>query len=81
MSKAALADLFDSLHLELTRDLLRRIKSGEATASELNVARQMLKDNGIDAFPKNDPHLAALAAAATHIDEEDVASGWKSTPH
>lgn len=73
-----LASLFDQLQLVLTKDLLRRIQSGEATASELNVARQLLKDNHIDA-PKTDPHLAALAAAAAaskpHLDDDDVYSG------
>lgn len=32
-------------------DLLKKIKAGEATAAELNVARQLLKDNNIDALP------------------------------
>lgn len=74
-AKSELADLFDQLHLHLTKDLLKRIKSGEATAAELNVARQMLKDNHIDSSAKTDPHLAALAAAASHVDEDDVAGG------
>lgn len=73
-----LAELFDQLQLSLTQDLLRRIQSGEATAAELSVARQLLKDNHIDA-PKTDPHLAALQAAAAaakpHMDDDDVYSG------
>ena len=76
--KAELNSLFDALHLELTKDLVRRIRSGEATAAELNVARQMLKDNGVDSTAKHDPHLAALAAAAAHVDPEDMASGYPS---
>lgn len=67
----SLEALFDQLQLHLTTDLLKRIKRGEATAAELNVARQLLKDNHIDA-PKTDPHLAALAAAAAHNDEDDI---------
>jgi len=31
----------------LAEELLARIKSGEATPSDLNVARQLLKDNAI----------------------------------
>lgn len=75
-SDKSLAALFDELHKHLTADLLKRIKSGEATAAELNVARQMLKDNHIDSSAKTDPHLAALAAAAAHMDEDDVRGGY-----
>lgn len=39
-------ELIDSLHEAVTRDLLLRVKSGEATASELSVAVKFLKDNG-----------------------------------
>ena len=39
--------IMEMLHKELTEDLLSRVKSGAATAAELNVARQLLKDNGI----------------------------------
>lgn len=74
MSQETLKDLFDQLQLYLTKDLLKRIKKGEATAAELNVARQLLKDNHVD-VPKTDPHLAALAAAASHVDEDDIHAG------
>lgn len=36
------------LHALLCGELVRRIQSGEASPSDLNVARQMLKDNCID---------------------------------
>ncbi|WP_019406179.1 hypothetical protein [Stutzerimonas stutzeri] len=70
-----LKDVLDLLHSELARSLLKRVQSGEASASDLNVARQFLKDNNIDSSAKHDPHLAALAAAASHLDEDDVQSG------
>ena len=38
----------ETLHSMVVEDLLNRIRSGTATSSDLNVARQMLKDNGID---------------------------------
>ena len=38
--------LMDILHEEVTKELLLRVKSGEATASELSVAVKFLKDNG-----------------------------------
>ncbi len=38
--------LMDVLHDAVTKDLLLRVQSGEATASELSVAVKFLKDNG-----------------------------------
>jgi hypothetical protein len=36
----------DTLHDAVTQELLLRVKSGEASASELSVAVKFLKDNG-----------------------------------
>jgi hypothetical protein len=36
----------DNLHEAVTQELLLRVRSGEATASELSVAVKFLKDNG-----------------------------------
>jgi len=52
--KALGAQLLNSLAAEL----LQRVESGEATASELNVARQFLKDNGIEAISENSQVLS-----------------------
>jgi len=38
-------DILDFLHGAVANDLLNRVKSGEATASELSVAVKFLKDN------------------------------------
>lgn len=38
-------DILDSLHGAVANDLLNRVKSGDATASELSVAVKFLKDN------------------------------------
>ena len=38
--------LMDTLHQQVTKELLSRVMSGEATASELSVAVKFLKDNG-----------------------------------
>ena len=48
------------LHEVLATELLKRVKDPEAKSSDLNVARQFLKDNGIDAVPVNDNPLAKL---------------------
>lgn len=52
--------LEEQMHEALARDLLRRVTSGEATAAELNVARQFLKDNNIDGTPKKGNPLDSL---------------------
>ena len=41
-------DVLKSIHKSLCDDLLHKIQSGEASSSDLSVARQFLKDNGID---------------------------------
>jgi hypothetical protein len=38
--------ILDELHDSVAKDLLQKVKSGEATASELSVATKFLKDNG-----------------------------------
>jgi hypothetical protein len=38
-------EVFDDLHNAVAQELLRRVRSGEATAAELSVAVRMLKDN------------------------------------
>ena len=38
-------NILDQLHDSVATDLLNRIKSGEASASELSVAVKFLKDN------------------------------------
>ena len=49
------------LHEVLAEKLLEKVKSSDATASELNVARQFLRDNGIDAVPTEGSTLQRLA--------------------
>lgn len=49
MSKASKTTL-EELHEKLAEKLKTRIESDDVTASDLNVARQFLKDNGIDAL-------------------------------
>ncbi len=56
-------DLLSLLHGELASVLLEKVRSGEATAAELNVVRQFLKDNGIDAVPKEASPLGNLVSS------------------
>jgi hypothetical protein len=71
--------LLDQLHTVLIASLLEKIRSGEATAGDLGVARQLLKDNGIDVAAKlGDPILKLSEAlpfdpSMDHEDEEEAA--------
>ena len=48
------------LHGVLANKLLERVKDPEVKSSDLNVARQFLKDNNIDAVPTQDSPLQKL---------------------
>ena len=50
----------ENLHSELTQKLLDKIRDPEVTASELNVARQFLKDNGVESIPIDTSPLKSL---------------------
>jgi len=63
-------DIENKLHKVLAEQLLARVESGEATASELNVARQFLKDNGIDGTVEQSDPLANLAKILPFTDKE-----------
>ena len=48
------------LHAVLAEKLLQKVKDPDAKSSDLNVARQFLKDNNIDAVPTQDSPLQKL---------------------
>ena len=56
MSKDKLLEL----HSILAEQLLKKVRDEDVKASDLNVARQFLKDNGIDGLPTNDNPLGEL---------------------
>ena len=63
----------ENLHSELTQKLLDKIRSPEVTASELNVARQFLRDNGIAGVPQENSPLKHLMDELPFTEEEIVA--------
>jgi hypothetical protein len=65
-----LEKLLTQLHSEITKDLLSRVKSGEATAAELTAAIKFLRDNGIDAHLTQDSPLTNLASSLPFQDPE-----------
>lgn len=73
MANDKINDILAELHLETAKDLLARVKSGEATPGELNAALKMLKDNGIEALPTPENPLGDLANALPQfIDNEET---------
>ena len=58
------------LHQTLAENLLARVKDPEAKSSDLNVARQFLKDNGIDALPVEGSPLSDLVATLPDFSDD-----------
>ena len=56
----------------LINEFIERIESGQATPSDLNAARQLLKDNGIHAHLQPNNPLANLVARLPFDDESDT---------
>lgn len=68
-----LNDLAAKLHEGLARELLDRVLSGEATTTDLNVARQFLKDNGIDSIAEKGSPLGDLGKVLPFDDDDAIA--------
>tara|TARA_R100001443_G_scaffold11402_1_gene20955 strand:+ start:81 stop:299 length:219 start_codon:yes stop_codon:yes gene_type:complete len=60
------------LHDVIATELLTRIKTGEATSADLSVARQFLKDNGIDANTGQSEPLLNLAKVLPFDPHEEI---------
>ena len=58
------------LHKTPAENLLLRIQDPEAKSSDLNVARQFLKDNGIDAVPVEGSPLSDLVATLPDFSDD-----------
>jgi len=60
-----------SLQDLLISEFIQRIQSGEASPSDLNAARQLLKDNGINAQVTNDNPLGNLVDMLPFRDDSE----------
>jgi hypothetical protein len=60
MSRAT-DDILAGLHGAMAAAMAKKLASGEFTASDLNVIRQFLKDNGINSDGERDDNLKKLA--------------------
>jgi len=58
------------LHKTPAENLLLRIQDPEDKSSDLNVARQFLKDNGIDAVPVEGSPLSNLVATLPDFSDD-----------
>ena len=65
-------DIFDKLHDAVAQTLLEKIQSGEANASDFNVARQFLRDNGIAGIPQENSPLKNLMDELPFTEDEVV---------
>jgi len=72
MNTQRLDQIMADLHEELATQLLGQVQTGEATASIFNVARQFLKDNGIDGVPTQGNPLDSLIHALPDFDEDEL---------
>lgn len=72
--KTASEEALELLHASLANQLAKKIESGEATAADLSVARQFLKDNGIDAVPTSGSPLDGLRNTLPFPDAEAMAA-------
>lgn len=67
-----LTTLLQDLQLDLTKKLLERIRDGTATPADLNVARQLLKDNCITSLPQANKPLADLGLEFPRFADEKL---------
>ena len=61
-------ELLQNLHTVLIENLLDKVKSGEAKAGDLKVARQLLKDNGIECIPTANNPMEDLMSSLPDLD-------------
>ena len=59
----------EQLHEVLTQELLTRIQAGEAAPALLNVARQFLRDNGIESLALPGSPLCDLLSQLPNFEE------------
>ena len=64
--------LLERLHDLLTTSLIEKIESGEATAADFGVARQLLKDNNINAIPVQNSPILRLSQTMPFKDSQEA---------
>ena len=64
--------IMEELNVRLGEELLEKIKSGKARASDLNVCRQFLKDNSYEVPPTQENPLRDLVDKLPFDEEKSV---------
>lgn len=59
MPKAS-QDSLSELHGMLAQAMTEKLRSGDFTASDLNVIRAFLRDNGVDSDPHTDDNIQSI---------------------
>ena len=72
MTKKATEEQFNELHNLVTKEFLKRVKSGEATAHELKAACDWLEKNDISGVALEGNPLHKLASIMPQIEPELV---------
>ena len=67
-----MSEQLSQLHKELAEKLLERVRDPKVKSSDLNVARQFLKDNGIDAIPVDNSPLKKLMEELPFNDNKPI---------
>ena len=70
--KKATEDMFNDLHNSVTKELLNRVKSGEATIQDIKTACDWLAKNDISGIALENENLSKLASLIPNIDPELV---------
>lgn len=71
-TKMGTEEMFEMLHGLLTKELISRIQTGEATTADLRAAIDWLAKNEITGVPVEDSPLASLAGLIPELSFEDV---------
>jgi len=70
----SIGDVVDTMHTELAKALLKRVKDGTASASDLNVARAFLKDNDVTVAGRGKSKPVDELAAVLPFEEQEQAA-------
>lgn len=81
MARPATKDELANLHSILAKTLKELIEDGAPTPATLNVARQFLKDNGIEADPEKSKDLNELNDALDGFDPDAVTDPHSAFSH
>ncbi len=72
MSTRATEDQFNELHGLVTKELILRIQSGEATTQDIRAACDWLAKNNVTGLPVSGSPLAELFATLPELELEEV---------